>query len=198
MMNSEHLYDNFVPHPRYGRSPRFTGLNPDSKTGSTARLHRHSSKNCRIQNTAIVANLSHQNSSLGFVTHYFDTVKCCIDCDRKFIFFADEQRHWYEVLKIFIDAECLRCVECRKLVHGIEQLRQRYDRLLYDENRSESSCLELAECCITLIERSAFGPNAIQVARRSLNQIPADSKFRKHAKFLDLWARSSVLLKSGR
>jgi Probable zinc-ribbon domain len=165
MKHSNDKYEKFVAHPRYGNSPQFTGLNPDGRTGSDAYMHWHSPKDCRIPNTAIAADRCKQNSGLGYVTHYFDVARCCIDCDRMFIFFAEEQRYWYEVLKFNLGANCVRCVECRKMRHGVESLRHRYEQLLNASARSDKEALELAKCCITLIERSVFGMRAFHVVR---------------------------------
>lgn len=187
-------FKEFVCHPRYGRSPRYTGLDVDSKSGSNARLLHHSSKHHRVPGTAIVANTNQQKPGISFITHYCDTVKCCIACHRNFIFFADEQRYWYETLKFDLGVDCFQCSECRKTTHWMERLRRRYEHLLHDNDRSDADNLELAECCITLVEHSVFGQNAVQFARRSLNQIPEESNIRRHATFRDLWSRSGALL----
>ena len=187
-------FKGFVCHPRYGKSPRYTGLDVDSKSGSDARLLCHSSKQHRVPRTAIVANTNRQKPGISYITHYCDTVKCCVDCHRKFIFFADEQRYWYETLKFDLGVDCLKCPECRKSTRWMEKLRKRYEHLLHCNDRSDADNLELAECCITLIEHTVFGQNAIQFARRSLNQIPENSHTRRNAIFRDLWSRSDALL----
>ena len=143
-------FDNFVDHPRYGKSPHSTGLNPDGKTGSGAFMHWHSPKECRIPNTAFAANGSQQNAGMGYVTHYFDVTKKCVDCNRMFLFFAKEQRFWYEILKFNLSANCIRCVECRKPVRGSESLRKRYDQLANTADISESDSLELAAFSVSV------------------------------------------------
>lgn len=196
MRNQNDKYAHFVEHPRYGKHPHITGLNPDSKTGSEAWLHWHSPKDCRIPNTAIVASQIRQNSGLGYVTHYFDVVRECEDCHRNFIFFALEQRHWYEVLRFNLSANCRHCVECRKSRQSIARTRKRHDHLLGLTARSDKETLELINCGITLVEQNVFGSRVVQRLRELLNQIPADSRIRKHATFRDLLARSERLLKN--
>lgn len=132
------------------------------------------------------------------ITHYFDVTRRCVDCERMFIFFAEEQRYWYEILRFKLDADCIRCIECRKSIQRAESLRKRYDQLVNASEVSDAESLELANCCITLIERSFFGARSIQVAREALNRIPQDSKIRKHATFRDLWSRSTALLDNGK
>ena len=195
MRNQNDKYADFVEHPRYGKRPHITGLNPDSKTGSEAWLHWHSAKDCRIPNTAIIASRIRQNSGLGCVTHYFDVVRECEGCHRNFIFFALEQRHWYEVLRFNLSANCRHCVECRKSRQAIAITRKRHDHLLSLTARSDKETLELISCGITLVEQNVFGSRVVQRLRQLLNQIPDDSKIRKHATFCDLVARSEKLLK---
>ena len=196
MRNQNDKYADFVEHPRYGKRPHLTGLNPNSKTGSDAWLHWHSPKDSRIPNTAIVASRIRQNSGLGYVTHYFDVIRQCEDCDRNFIFFAQEQRHWYEVLRFNLSANCRHCVECRKLRQQIARIRKRHDHLLGLASRTEKETLELIDCGITLAEKAVFGSRVIERLRQMLNQIPDDSKTRKHATFRDLVARSNKLIKN--
>ncbi|WP_366929827.1 zinc-ribbon domain containing protein [uncultured Thiodictyon sp.] len=100
-------YSKFVDHPRYGRLPRMTGLNPDTNYTDVF-LHWHSAKECRIPNTAIRADLSRQTPATVQVTHYFDVRRQCRDCDKPFIFFAEEQKYWYEILGFGLDSGLFR------------------------------------------------------------------------------------------
>ena len=51
-------YADFVDHPRYGRRPKVTGLNPDTKYGGDTFIHWHSPKDCRNVWEAIEADKS--------------------------------------------------------------------------------------------------------------------------------------------
>jgi hypothetical protein len=44
---------------------------------------------------------------------YFDRKRQCVDCKREFTFAATEQRHWYETLRFWVQAKCVRCPACR-------------------------------------------------------------------------------------
>ena len=86
-------YAAFVEHPRYGRRPNVTGLNPadnnysiDPATG----YYRVSLgwRGPKIANTAIRADLTRQTPATIPITHYFDLERTCRDCGRPFIFFA--------------------------------------------------------------------------------------------------------------
>jgi hypothetical protein len=61
---------------------------------------------------------------------YADILKKCRDCRRKFIFYAEEQRHWYEVLGFTIDADCVRCPECRRADQTLRRRFQRYSNAI--------------------------------------------------------------------
>jgi len=112
-------YDGYVEHPRFGKRPHHTGLNPETDFGGDIFLHWHSPRECRIPNTAIASDLSRQTEATIPVTHYYDVKRQCRDCGKPFIFFAQEQKHWYEELKFPLEADCVRCSSCRKREQGI-------------------------------------------------------------------------------
>lgn len=103
-----------VEHPRFGRTPRPTGARVSEAELRTSFW--------RLQNemffpeTAIRADLTRQHPhDLDFpMPWYVDILKTCRDCGRRFIFFAEEQRYWYEQLRFKLDADCVRCPACRK------------------------------------------------------------------------------------
>jgi hypothetical protein len=169
-------YSKFVDHPRYGHQPHVTGLNPDTNYTDVF-LHWHSAKEYRIPNTAIPADLSRQAKATVQVTHYFDVRRQCRDCGRPFIFFAEEQKYWYEVLGFGLDSDCVRCVPCRKKQQGIAALRERYEDLFHVSHRTVDDTLEMAECCLQLIEASVFHERQVEHVRALLNQArSADDK----------------------
>ena len=106
-------YDAYVEHPRYGKRPRITGIDPqeDPERGL---LFWISPPECRIPYTAIKADMDRQNITAFPIPWYFDQRKICKDCERPFIFFAEEQRYWFEELGFYLGTECLRCAKCRK------------------------------------------------------------------------------------
>lgn len=195
MALARNKYENHVEHPRFGKGPIVSGLNPDPKRDRSLHLHWHTPRDRRIANTAILANRSRQSSGLGVVTHYFDSLRECVDCDRPFIFYAQEQQHWYERLKFNLSANCIRCCECRKSVRDAKSVKFKYDTLISNPSRTAKEHLELAEYALHLFERFGSGKTILQTARRCLNSIPADSKIRRHATFRELSARSKRLLK---
>lgn len=166
-------YADFVDHPRYGRRPHVTGLNPETVFGGDTFLHWHSPRESRIPNTAIPADLSRQAPATVPVTHYFDLKRQCRDCGRAFIFFAREQKHWYEDLGFPLESDCVRCVPCRKRQRGLARRRERYEELFHVQDKTLDQTLEMADCCLALIEAGTFPRRQLDTARMLLNRAAA-------------------------
>ena len=144
-------YANRVDHPLYGKRPRYTGLNPIEYFFSRY-FNGNSPVEERIAGTAIKADITKQADATVHVTHYFDVKRICRDCDRPFIFFAQEQRYWYEELGLKLHADCVRCVPCRRQQRELSRCRKRYEELYRMKTRSEQEHLEMAECLLTIYE----------------------------------------------
>lgn len=201
-------YAEFADHPRFGRRPNITGLNPDPMRNDV-QLHWNTtthhevvkryeavvgkkwphggdmsnySRGDRIPNTAVVADLSRQTHAVVPVTHYFDLERQCWDCKRRFIFFALEQKHWFEELGFTLESDCIRCAACRKLQQGLAQKRELYETLFHVEDRTVEQTLQMVDCCLALIEADVFSPRQLERVRMLLNRIPADvdSKTKSH------------------
>lgn len=185
------FYHDYVEHPLYGRGPRITGQNPQDDWQNGVYLGWADPN--RIPDTAIVADVFKQVPRPIHRTHYFD-VKCrCKDCKREFIFFAEEQRYWYEKLGFPPEAWCVRCVDCRKIQRGYKALQRTYEELLKKPDRPENETLELATCALTLIEAGWFGSRAINRVRFFLNSISSHSDVRNQDKFVELKGRVARL-----
>lgn len=165
-------YADFVAHPRYGRRPRLTGLDPIPDPLGRVYLHWHSPAGVRVPYTAIAADLTRQPPATVPVTHYFDAKRQCRDCQRPFLFFAEEQQYWYEELGFALESDCVRCSDCRRAQRGLEQLRERYAELLHVRDRTLEQELALAECCLTLVEARVFGERPLERVRAVLNRVP--------------------------
>jgi hypothetical protein len=179
-------FRDYVPHPRYGQGPRITGLNPESDyaTGKIF-LHWHSPAGVRIPNTAIAADVSRQKRAMIPVTHYFDAKRRCADCRKPFIFFAAEQKFWYEDLGFPLESDCVRCVPCRKKQQGVEWKRERYEELFHVQNRTPEQDLELVECSLTLVEAGLFGRRQLERIRSILKKDASDPRLQGLRKRLD-------------
>lgn len=167
-------YSQFVKHPRHGQGPHITGLNPETDYGGDVFLHGHSPKECRIPNTAIRANLLRQTAATIPVTHYFDVKRRCQNCGKPFIFFAKEQKYWYEELGFGLNSDCIRCVPCRKKQRSLAEFREKYEDLFHIEDRTVDQNLEMAECCLELVEAAIFHKRKIQHIQTLLHQVSAE------------------------
>jgi hypothetical protein len=127
------------------------------------------------------------------VTHYFDVKRQCRDCGRPFIFFAEEQKYWYEDLGFPLESDCVRCVVCRKKQQGIEHKRDRYEELFHVVDRTIEQNLELADCCLSLVEAAVFHKRQLQQMRMILKKLPSELTERTGARFNELWSRLLAL-----
>jgi len=169
-------YEDHVEHPRFGRYPRVTGLNPESNF-TTGHPFLHWNAVDRIPNTAVEADLSRQSPAMVAVTHYYDVKRTCRDCGKPFIFFAQEQKYWYEELGLPLEADCVRCVPCRKRQRGVAAKRERYEELFHVPDRTPDQHLEMAECCLSLIEEGVFHVRQTQRVRELLKRVtPRDEE----------------------
>ena len=120
-------YSNYVEHPRYGRGPRITGLHVepsyDPAAGPLVFLHWLAGQ---IPNTAIPSDVSKQRPATVQVTHYLDAERICRRCNQPFIFFAEEQKFWYEELKFPLEADARECFKCRREIRDLQKLKERY------------------------------------------------------------------------
>lgn len=165
-------YSEYVEHPRYGRGPRFTDIRP-REVPLGYRLARSISDN-RIDGTAVEADLERQAFSPVPVLYYFDLKRVCVECSRAFIFFGQEQKYWYETLGFALDANCIRCIDCRNRQHGLERQRRRYEELFHRDDRAVDEDMEMAECLLALIESRVFHPRQTERVRMLLNRISKD------------------------
>jgi hypothetical protein len=172
-MNPLRFYTDYVEHPRWGHTPQFTGVEPIAKPLGY-RLTTYISHGL-IPGTAIAADLEGQFHSPVPVLYYFDLARICADCQRPFIFYAEEQKFWYESLGFTLNSDCVRCVPCRKRLQGIAQTRERYEELSHIPSRSTAENLEMADCCLTLIEASIFPHRQTQHVRALLNRVRAEN-----------------------
>ena len=175
----------YVEHPRYGSQPRLTGLDVDTHSvGVYVRAYTEaespklfSGGSCArmgflIPGTAIVADRSKQRGSCMLNTHYYDIERECHDCGRPFLFYAEEQRYWYEELEFPVDANCIRCYPCRRATQEIDRTVQRYEELVAIADPSLDVQAELASHRVTLVQAGRFHIRQLEQVRRFLNRHP--------------------------
>ncbi len=208
-------YAQHVKHPRYGKRPRITGVDPDPDasivhlhwntrflTESRLRLIEQAlgwrpalpeDGSRMVRGTAVAADLARQTPATIPVTHYYDIDRICRACGRRFIFFADEQKYWYEELGFPLEADAIRCPPCRQRLRHIASLRERYEQLFHVPARSVAETLEMADCCLTLIEEAIFHFGQLERVRMLLHRIPESGRSDKL--YLNLIARLPLVAK---
>ena len=169
--------DNLVDHPRYGRRPRITGRDHrGDKLGLDPSWKYSIDDVTIIPNTGIRADTSKQHGSVIPIYVYYDVLKSCVDCKRPFIFFADEQRHWFETLGFANDANCIRCVECRKKQQADERVNSEYQRLLEKDEKDWEDYYALVVSALDLLELGRF--KRLERVRYFFNRIPESEHHR--------------------
>jgi hypothetical protein len=138
----------------------------------------------RVPGTALAADVSRQRKATVPVTHYCDARRRCRQCARPFLFFAEEQKHWYEALGFPLEADCLECVACRKHERQLRAARQKYEALLAETSRSEAQTLNLVGCAVLLVESGVFSVKALPGLRRLLQPLLAAATAHAEARTL--------------
>ena len=89
------LPDDLIPHPRYGKVPRRSDVPlPPETPHSYLMMHGHRGLTA-FPDTVVLANSSlHRYGPIAYLC-YVDLLLRCLTCGRPFLFFAEEQQHWY-------------------------------------------------------------------------------------------------------
>ncbi|MDH5446687.1 MAG: zinc-ribbon domain-containing protein [Gammaproteobacteria bacterium] len=143
-------FKTYVSHPRYGDKP-LPSNNRYTLSEIQASYWQYEDETI-FPETAIPADISKQNYSVFPRKIYVDMEKQCADCKRPFIFYAQEQKYWYEILGFFIDADCIKCVECRKQEREVNRLMQNYEKLLKTEHRTADESKTLKAIALELFQ----------------------------------------------
>ncbi|MBK1882663.1 zinc-ribbon domain containing protein [Luteolibacter pohnpeiensis] len=175
--------DNLVDHPRYGRRPRITGCDLRGDNLGLDPSWKYTIDDVTIiPDTGIRADVSKQHGSAIPIYVYYDVLKTCVDCRRPFIFFAEEQRYWFETLGFANDANCIRCVECRKKQQTDDRVNSEYQQLLKKEEKSWEDFHDLANAALDLHVLGRF--KRMDRIRHYFNQIPDSEHHRLRIKQL--------------
>jgi hypothetical protein len=170
--------NDLVPHPRYGDKPWVTGVDfQGQRHGGFVKDPSWKYSNERvIPNTGVIANITKQRHGTIPIYVYYDVLKRCVDCDRPFIFYADEQKFWFETLGFAIDANCIRCTECRKKQQAKERSNKEYQRLVNLGEKTWLDYLNLANGALDLAEDGKM--EALDRIRGFINRIPEEERHR--------------------
>ena len=138
-------------HPRYGNQPvpsRYSFTDSEIEAGHW----RYSSLKYFAQ-TAIPANISKQRFAVYSRSIYVDIEEICEVCGRRFLFFALEQKWWFEELQFWVDAHCTRCIDCRRAEREIRVMQKRYQVLVEQDELTEHESKELKAIALELYQQ---------------------------------------------
>lgn len=104
---------------------------------------------CLEDKKAILGNPGIQNWG-GFTYPYFafyDRIKQCENCRKKFVFSKEEQQHWFQVLKFIAWSEAKNCKDCRRQLRDSRTRNTKISELIKDLGKNN---IDQAECLIEL------------------------------------------------
>ncbi len=81
-----------------------------------------------------------------------DLKKLCVKCNRWFLFYAEEQRYWFETLGFYIDADCTKCIDCRKKEQSIKVMQREYEVLKKNDERTVEETRKLKNIALELYQ----------------------------------------------
>jgi Probable zinc-ribbon domain len=181
-LSEQSLPADLVPHPRYGSAPHVSGLT-FSEGLIRAGFWRHQREQLFVH-SVLVADATKQNYSVFPCEFYVDVLRTCRNCSRPFIFFALEQRHWYETLRFSIDADCVLCSPCRRDARSVRRRLRRYSDLRQKPLRSDRELMFLVDDGAYLIARGVLRNLSTlgQLKNEALKRIP---EFRGTSKLVE-------------
>ncbi|MCJ7830327.1 MAG: zinc-ribbon domain-containing protein [Desulfobacterales bacterium] len=138
----------FVDHTRYGDQPILSRENfsmEEVRASFWGYSRIHYIQQIIFPETAIRADVMKQNAGCSPRRLYVDIARPCRSCGRWFIFYALEQKFWYEILGFFVDSDCLHCQECRHVEHELKNGIDRYGLLLSKDAKTDAEWQELSD-----------------------------------------------------
>jgi len=154
------LPENLVPHPRYGVKITPSGFKLP-RAGHRPVVLGLQGRNDLSRRTAIPADLARQRYTVPR-TYYVDILRQCRGCKRPFVFYAREQKYWYETLGFDISADCLHCPECRRTHHRFRRRFRRYSESIVSDDLSDAELAVLVEDAVFLYEAGVLGEQRLR------------------------------------
>lgn len=144
------LPDDIVAHPRFGSTPMVSKLQVDLQR--ILRGHWQYDEGRIFPQSVLAADVSRQNFALYPRLFYVDMLTICRKCQRPFLFFAVEQQHWYEKLGFYVDADCVHCPTCRRLLHQEKVRLKRYAQLTRLQHPTRKELMQWVDDTIALLD----------------------------------------------
>lgn len=116
--------------------------------------------------------------------YFLDVARSCVQCGERFVFSAEEQKHWYETLHFRLDSTAIRCKPCRRRRRSERAIREALaaaSRAAADASGDAGALLAFAEATVAHVDRLGTGPidRALAAARRARRLRPelAEARF---------------------
>lgn len=158
--------DKVASHPHYGLEPTVSNLPLTPKTKvhiislpifglDLSQFGLEQSSGYRFPvisfpDTAVQSDLKELNGLEPDV--YLDTLFKCKSCEKYFIFFASEQKYWYETLRFNINARPIECSPCRVGSKKIKNASKMLAEFILKDELSESERKDLERASSILFE----------------------------------------------
>ena len=140
----------FVKHPRYGSETIPSDFHYSLDDIESSHWRYASLK--LFPESAIPADISRQKYAVYPRSIYVDLEEQCEVCKRPFIFFALEQKFWFETLGFWVDAHCTRCIDCRKKDQNVRRLQNTYAELRVKANLNREETKLLKNTALELLQ----------------------------------------------
>ena len=161
-----------VPHPRHGAAPIASGfVVPEAEI--RAGFWSYGDETMFPQ-SVLPGDPTRQNYTDHPRRYYVDMLRTCQDCQRPFLFFAREQKHWFETLRFYVDADCVRCTDCRRGARTAQRRLRRYSDLVAKDAPSRKDLMWMVDDAIHLLKHGVLKDlGAVgAVKNRALRSIP--------------------------
>ena len=167
-----------VPHPRYGSEPLASGVRGISLEEILRGYWAYKIEEIYPE-SVLIADTSKQNYSVFPRECYVDMRRTCRSCKRPFIFFAAEQKHWFEVLRFYVDADCVHCPACRVQRRAAKQAVEHYAELITISQPNQDELQQLVDASVALLSQGILKSRSRSrlghIKNMAFKQIPAYS-----------------------
>jgi len=125
------LPHDLAPHPRARQLAARARGQASRLSNDEIRARTWQMSGAIVPGTALIADATRQRYSWYPRVLYADVLKYCATCARPFLFYAKEQRFWFETLQLPVDVDCRHCAPCRKHLHRVKACLARYATALH-------------------------------------------------------------------
>ncbi|WP_435008420.1 zinc-ribbon domain containing protein [Tundrisphaera lichenicola] len=186
LRHSFRLPGNLVVHPRYGETTTSAGSDLSDEEIVESCWGHGSLRLTVFPESAIRADISKQGNACVPRQCYVDQLCRCRDCERPYLFYALQQKHWYEELGFNLAADCVRCPECRQSKRRLRRHFQSYSGLIKRDDLGDLEVAKLAGDAIFLARAGVLksGQKLGRIKNRAVARIPSEPVTKELVSFI--------------